>query len=83
MHSGMIGKVAKARVYAEQRDRFDIRELEVTVRGNHAAHRVRLQDRRWRCSCDFFAHNATCAHTMALELLLEGMVPEEARYSAA
>ena len=53
------------------------------MRGNNDAHRVRLEDGRWSCSCDFFSHNATCAHTMALEILLEGMLPQRVRYSAA
>ena len=83
MHSGMIGKVEKARRYADERDRFDVTRLEVTVRGNNDAHRVRLEDDRWSCGCDFFEHNATCAHTMALEIMLDGMLPEGVRYRAA
>ena len=83
MSSGMISKIAKAHQYAEQRDRFDVRRLEVTVRGNNGDHTVTLEQERWSCDCDFFAHHATCAHTMALEILLEGMLPEEVRYSAA
>ena len=81
MHSGMIGKVAKARRYAEERERFDMTSLEVTVRGNNDAHRVSLSDGRWSCGCEFFNHNATCAHTMALEILLEGMLPASVRHS--
>jgi len=83
MHSGMIGKVEKARRYASERDRFDVTGLEVTVRGNNDAHRVRLVDGRWNCGCDFFEHNATCADTMALEIMLDGMLPEGVRYGAA
>ena len=83
MHSGMIGKVQKARRYADERDRFDVTRLELTVRGDNDAHRVRLEDGRWTCSCDFFGHNVTCAHTMALEILLDGMLPEGVRYNAA
>lgn len=75
MHSGMIGKVEKAHRYAEQRDRFRIDALTVTVNGENDSHRVTLDGADWRCSCDFFGHNATCAHTMALELMLDGMLP--------
>ena len=75
MHSGMIGKVAKAHRYADQRERFDVHALAVTIRGDHADHAVTLEDGRWSCGCDFFAHSGACAHTMALELVLAGMIP--------
>ncbi|MCY4640849.1 MAG: hypothetical protein OXC94_10995 [Chloroflexi bacterium] len=75
MHSGMIGKVAKAHRYADQRERFDIHTLAVTIRGDNADHVVELADDHWSCGCDFFSHNGACAHTMALELLLAGMIP--------
>ncbi len=76
MHSGMIGKVEKAHRYAEQRDRFHVDGLTVSVSGENSSHRVALEEGHWRCSCDFFIHNATCAHTMALELIRDGMLPE-------
>ena len=81
MHSGMIGKVAKAHRYAGERERFDVEGLAVTIHGDNAEHHVALDGGDWRCSCDFFAHNGACAHTMALELLLEGMLPATARSS--
>ncbi len=75
MHSGMIGKVAKAHRYVDERERFEVESLAVTIHGDNADHRVQLASGRWSCGCDFFAHNDACAHTMALELLLAGMVP--------
>jgi hypothetical protein len=75
MHSGMIGKVEKAHRYVEERERFEVEGLAVTIHGDNADHRVELVDGRWSCGCDFFTHNDACAHTMALELLLTGMVP--------
>ncbi|MSQ41758.1 MAG: hypothetical protein EXR65_01785 [Dehalococcoidia bacterium] len=83
MHSGMIGKVEKAHRYAQERDRFKLRSIEVTVRGDNDSHTVRLEDGRWACGCDFFGHNRTCAHTMALEIMLEGIVPKSVATSAA
>ena len=79
MHSGMIGKIEKAHHYAAERDRFSIRELSVTVHGNNDDHVVALHDGHWQCGCDFFTHNGACAHTMALEELLDGMLPASAR----
>jgi hypothetical protein len=74
MHSGMIGKIEKAHRYAEERGRFDVQALAVTVHGNNGDHRVVFGEGQWRCECDFFLHNAQCAHTMALELILDGML---------
>jgi len=76
MHSGMIGKVAKAHRYAEERDHSGIATLAVTISAQNDSHEVRRADGRWSCSCEFFDHNATCAHTMALEIMLDGMLPK-------
>jgi uncharacterized protein YxjI len=88
MHSGMIGKIEKAHRYAQERERFEFHELAVTVHGNNGDHEVVLRDGRWQCACDFFEHNGACAHTMALEVMLDGMVPRavtegDLRYVAA
>lgn len=80
MNSSLIGKIEKARRYAMERDRITFRSLEVDFRGENATHRVSLQDDAWRCTCDFFRGWGACAHTMALERILEGMVPEAALY---
>lgn len=82
MDSGMIGKVEKAHRYAEERGRFAIRELSVMVRGDNTEHLVTLDAGQWRCNCDFFQHRSTCAHTMALELMLDGMIAQPALASA-
>lgn len=75
MDSGLIGKVEKAHRYAEERDRFTFDALKVHVRGDNDAHDVTLQDGQWNCGCEYFSHHRVCAHSMALERLLDGMVP--------
>lgn len=75
MDSGLIGKVEKAHRYAAERDRFAFTELSVNVRGDNDAHTVTLQDGAWSCGCEYFGRHAVCAHSMALERLLDGMVP--------
>lgn len=82
MDSGMIGKVEKAHRYAAERSRFAVREMTVTVRGDNSEHLVTLDGGRWGCNCDYFQHRSTCAHTMALELMLEGMVAQPALTTA-
>lgn len=74
MDYGMIGKIEKAKRYAQERTRFHLNDLTVTVDGDNNAHTVRFTDGEWSCDCDFFRTRGRCTHTMALEMILEGMV---------
>jgi hypothetical protein len=78
MDYGMIGKIDKAKRYAEERDRIRFEKLEVTFEGANNPHTVTLLDGVWQCDCDFFQTRGRCSHTMALEIILEGMLSEEA-----
>jgi hypothetical protein len=71
MDSGMIGKIQKSIVYAEERDRIKITALTVTFQGENNAHQVSYQDGKWTCDCDFFQTRERCSHTMALERIIE------------
>ncbi|MGH2585242.1 MAG: SWIM zinc finger family protein [Dehalococcoidia bacterium] len=83
MHSSLIGKIEKARRYAEERDRrIAFEALTVRFRGENDEHEVSLNGARWSCTCDFFDGYGTCCHTMALERVLDGMLPREAREQA-
>jgi hypothetical protein len=75
MQSSLIGKIEKAKRYAEEPDRIHIEGLRVEFDGENDRHRVTLEGDTWRCSCNFFAGWNACAHTMALENLLDGMLP--------
>ncbi len=77
MHSSLIGKVEKARVYARERHRMKIDGLHVAFHGENSDHEVSLVDGKWSCNCDFFDSWDVCSHTMALERILEGMVPRQ------
>jgi hypothetical protein len=76
MDYGMIGKIEKAKRYAEQRDRIHIDALTVTFEGENNPHRVHFANSEWQCDCSFFQTRGRCSHTMALEMILEGMIPE-------
>lgn len=76
MNSGMIAKMEKAHRYTEERDRFHFESLRVRVDGDNSSHSVGLDGGAWSCDCDFFAHNAACAHTMAVGLMLGVTAPE-------
>lgn len=73
MHSSLIGKIAKARIYAEERDRITIDSMACELRGDNASHTVRLNDGAWQCDCHFFADYGTCSHAMAMDRILSGM----------
>lgn len=74
MDYGMIGKIDKAKRYADERDRIRVDALTVTFDGANNPHTVRFQNGAWQCDCEFFQTRSRCSHTMALELILEGMV---------
>jgi hypothetical protein len=78
LNSSLIGKIEKAKRYAWERDRFRIEAVTVRVQGDNDAHDVSLRDGKWSCSCDFFGGWGVCSHTMAIERVLDGMLPKEA-----
>lgn len=73
MDYGLIGKIEKAKRYAQQRDRIHIESLTVTFEGQNNPHTVTLDHGVWKCDCDFFQTRERCSHTMALEMILEGI----------
>lgn len=83
LNSGMIGKIQKAHRYAEERNRFRFSALAVTIHGDNDDHEVRFEAGALICGCDFYGHQSVCAHTMAVERLLGGMLPEQAVIAAA
>ena len=77
MQSSLIGKVEKARAYAGERHRMRIDGLHVSFKGENSDHEVAITDGAWSCNCDFFGSWSVCSHTMALERVLDGMVPKQ------
>ena len=77
MDSGMISKIQKARLYAQEPDRVRFQSFAVTFRGNHSEHRVSYDQGKWSCQCEFFQQRGICSHTMALERMLDGMLRSE------
>ncbi|MBG0788599.1 MAG: SWIM zinc finger family protein [Anaerolineaceae bacterium] len=74
MDSGLIGKIEKAKRYANQRDRITFTKFTVTFKGENNDHTVTYDNGQWDCDCDFFQSRGRCSHTMALEMILEDMV---------
>ncbi len=61
MHSDLIGKIEKARHYAQEPERVDLGELKATFRGGNSDHMITLSDDKWSCDCRFFRDWDTCS----------------------
>jgi len=75
MDYGMIGKIEKAKRYAEQKNRFKFQSFTVSMQGENNTHTIRYENNEWKCDCSFFQSRGRCSHTMALEIILEEMLP--------
>ena len=75
MDYGMIGKIEKAKRYAEERERIRFESFRATFDGDNNPHSVEFSGGMWKCDCDFFLRRGVCSHTMALERILERMLP--------
>ena len=79
MHSDLIGKIEKARRYANEPERIAIGEMKASFRGGNNDHLITLSNGHWSCDCSFFRTWQTCAHVMAFQKIFDPMLPEEAR----
>ena len=78
MQSSLIGKIEKAKRYAQEPNRVTLSELSVKFHGEHNDYDTGYKDEKWHCSCHFFSTWGLCSHTMALERILGNMLPKEA-----
>ncbi len=78
MQSSLIGKIEKAKLYAQETERISFSEFSVKFRGEHDTYTTEYMKGKWHCSCHFFAKWGICSHTMALQNVLSNMLPKEA-----
>ena len=78
MQSSLIGKIEKAKRYAQETDRVTFNNLAVKFHGENNDYDTSYQDGQWHCSCSFFSSWGLCSHTMAMEKILTNMLPPEA-----
>lgn len=79
MQSDLIGKIEKAKRYAQEKERIKFDELKVTFQGDNTEHTTEFDGQVWHCSCRFFNQWGVCSHTMALEEVLGVMIKDSAR----
>ena len=78
MQSSLIGKIEKAKRYAQETERITFSGFSVKFRGENDNYTTGYKDDKWHCSCRFFSSWGLCSHTMALERILGNMLPKEA-----
>jgi hypothetical protein len=78
MQSSLIGKIEKAKRYAQEKERVTFSQLSAKFRGENDEYAISYKDGKWHCSCRFFSQWGLCSHTMALEQILYDMLPKEA-----
>jgi len=78
MRSSLIGKIEKARRYAQEPDRVTLSGFTAVFRGNNDDHELSYADGKWHCTCSFFSQWQICSHTMALQQILGNLLPKEA-----
>ncbi|MFC1872314.1 hypothetical protein ACFLYV_01130 [Chloroflexota bacterium] len=78
MQSSLIGKIEKAKRYAEEKNRVTFVDFSVDFAGENDHYQTAFHDGKWTCTCHFFTNWGLCSHTMAMERILTGMLPEAA-----
>ena len=76
MDSGLIGKVEKAKRYAEDRHRFLFNQFDLNFHGDNSEHHVSYNKGVFNCDCEFLIIHNRFGHSMALEILLKDMIVE-------
>lgn len=79
MYSSMIGKIAKAKQYAQEPDRIQLSQFEATFRGENDNHTISFHEGTWKCDCNFFADHGACSHTLAAERVFGVSIPHDYR----
>ncbi len=75
MDYGMIGKIEKAKFYAQEPERIHFDTFTVRIEGDSGQeHQVAYDNGQWDCNCSFFQTRGYCTHTMTLERVLGQMI---------
>ncbi|HEX2907921.1 MAG TPA: SWIM zinc finger family protein [Phototrophicaceae bacterium] len=78
MDYGMIGKIEKARRYAEEPERITFHAFALNFRGDNNSYEISLNGEGWECTCPGFHAHQICPHIMTLEKLLRPMLKRHA-----
>lgn len=73
--STYISKVEKSKRYAEDPKRITFISFEAEMRGDNSTHVVEFKDGKFISEDDYFKTHGYSAHTMAMERILQDMIP--------
>jgi hypothetical protein len=74
MDYGMIGKIEKAKRYAQEPQRITFLSLNADFKGDNNAYQMSLGPEGWDCSCAGFRAHGICPHVMSMERLFKPMI---------
>ncbi len=77
MDYSMIGKIQKAKEYAEDPSRVTLHNLSAEFVGSNNSYQVSLGPDGWYCSCPGFQKYGICPHIMAIERGLGPMLKRQ------
>lgn len=70
MDYAMIGKVEKAKFYAQEPERVTFNSFSAIFRGDNDTYEILLNAEGWHCSCPGFHEHSMCPHIMTMERVL-------------
>jgi hypothetical protein len=77
MDTSMIGKIEKAKRYAQEPQRVTLNSLAIEFTGDNSTYNLSLGPDGWHCTCPGFQTYGICPHIMALEKVLGKMLKRD------
>ncbi len=77
MDYGMIGKIEKAKRYAQEPQRITFQSLNAEFKGDNSTYQICLGPEGWDCSCSGFRAQGICPHVMSMEKLFKPMIKRQ------
>lgn len=77
MDYGMIGKIEKAKRYAQQPERITFLSFSANFKGDNSTYHLTLGPEGWDCSCPGFRAHGICPHIMSMEKLFKPMIKRD------
>lgn len=74
MDYGMIGKIEKAKRYAQEPERITFHHFVIEFKGDNNLYTIHFSPEGWDCTCPGFRSHGICPHIMSLEKLLRPML---------